>query len=761
MKPANQTTHRNSVLLPLAAFLVTAGVRLAGAADYPTTILADNPICYYRLEEAQGSSEAVDSSASGQFSGTYNYSTSGAYPLMGEPGIDTNSITLSVAQPSSVTAGYYDELNQQAPFSFEIWARPTSTDPSNYRCPIGNFSGWGTATQSGWYVYQTPGASTTFACITASGVWITSPTITLFDWYHLVGTYDGTNMSFYVNGVLVGTQSAAGYTANSVNNAGANPVALGARGDSSGYGAFDGGLDEFAYYTNALTAAQILNHYEVGTNSFRATPVAPSILTDTTSTTNYEGHTAEFSVIADGTAPLFYQWYEGTAAISGATNHSLSFTCTLAENGQTYFVVVTNFVGSVTSSVALLSVSTNLLIDAPLTSITRNVGSAAAFEIVAEGALPITYQWYTGEGTAILGATNQILWFSNVQLTNDGDSYYVNVINPYTSVTSSPATLTVQARAVTVPLTGYAQVVVADHPVAYWRLDETSGASTATDAVGSFDGSYVAGNGSFDFGAATGIPHDTDPALGITNGATVSIPYAIELNPPAFSVEGWFQPASLAANGNDYRTPLSSMSNPYGAGPTGWLLYQTGGNNWSWWPYNGFWSSAELTDPDAIIAGQWYYIVLTYDGTTFTLYVNGAAKTSGTDSSFVENGDVPAGGAASYNYNYNTGAGLPTGSSPMIIGWRPDSDFNPFAGSVDEVAVYNYALNSQQIQDHYLNTSHLSAGLAGGNLVISWPTGTLQSSTNVSGPYSNVSGATSPYTNTVSGAMLFFRTQLQ
>ncbi|MGA9450634.1 MAG: LamG domain-containing protein, partial [Verrucomicrobiia bacterium] len=440
------------------------------------------------------------------------------------------------------------------------------------------------------------------------------------------------------------------------------------------------------------------------------------------------------------------------------------FTCTPADDGSTYQVIITNYVGSITSSVATLSVSTGLQIDAPLTSIIRNVGSAAAFEIVAEGALPITYQWHNGDGSLIPGATNSILWLSNVQLTNDGSTYYVSVINPYTSQDSGPATLNVQARAVNVPITKYAKVVVADNPVAYWRLDEPDGSSTAVDAVGSFDGAYIAGAGSFTFDATTGIPNETDGALGVANGATVSIPYAIEINPPgAFSVEGWFQPASLAADGNDYRTPLSSMSNPYGAGPTGWLVYQTGGNNWSWWPYNGFWTGVQLTDPDTIVAGQWYYLTLTYDGTTFTFYVNGVAKASGTDSGFAQNGNVPVGGAASYNYNYNTTPGLPTGSSPAVLGWRSDSGFNPFDGTMDDVAVYNYALNPQQIQNHYLNTTHLSIVTSGGEFVITWPTGTLQSATNVSGPYVNVvPPATSPYTNSVSGTQrLFYRAQLQ
>ena len=149
MKSQKKVTQWKKQLVPFVAALVLSGVRTVGAADYPTTILADHPIAYYRLEETSGTT-AVDSSASGAFPGVYN--VNGSYPLLGQPGIDTNSIVLSVAQPASVTAGYYDAMNQQAPFSFEIWAKPISTDPANFRCPIGNFSGWGTATQSGWYV---------------------------------------------------------------------------------------------------------------------------------------------------------------------------------------------------------------------------------------------------------------------------------------------------------------------------------------------------------------------------------------------------------------------------------------------------------------------------------------------------------------------------------------------------------------------------------------------------------------------------------
>ncbi len=759
-----------------AAFLLT-GVRMASAADYPTTILADKPIVYYRLEETSGST-AVDSSASGLFPGDYNYSSDNLYPALGQVGIDTNSIHVSASDPSDVTAGYYPELNQQAPFSFEIWAEPTSLDPVNYRCPVGNFSGW-TAHPTGWYVYQTPGTPCTFAFVLQPAqYWIAYSGVTPGKWYHLVGTYDGTNATFYVNGVAVAAPLPVPvFTNNAVYNPGGYPLGIGERGDYSQF--FDGNLDEFAYYTNALTAAQVLAHYQVGTNSFRPGAIAPSLLQDVASTTVYAGLPASFHVLAAGTAPLAYQWYSGTSAIGGATNSTLSFTTTPGENGNTYSVIITNSVGSITSSVANLTVSTSLLIDAPLTSITRNVGSAAAFEVVAEGAVPITYQWYNGT-TPIGGATNSLLWLTNVQTTDNGSSYYVSIINPYTSINSDPATLTVQARTEAAATNGYAKIAAADGAVALWELNEANGSSTAVDSIGSFDGAYTANlAGIFTFGVPTGVPHDTNTCVGLasgsysgsipqgqTIGATVDVPYALEINPVGpFTVDGWFNAASVTSGPNDYRTAISSISNPYGEGPTGWLVYQTSGNNWSFWPYSGYYGSGQLTDYSQIVPNQWYYLTMVYDGTNFIFYVNGVAQASGPVAGFTQNGNVPAaaGSSAFYNYNYNVTPGLPSyngiGSGSLVIGQRFDNGFNPFSGSVADVAVYNTALKPAQVLNHYLNTTFISAVSSGKNMIISWPVGTLQSSTSINGPYSAVVGATSPYTNSIAGVKLFFRAQ--
>jgi uncharacterized repeat protein (TIGR03803 family) len=55
----------------------------------------------------------------------------------------------------------------------------------------------------------------------------------------------------------------------------------------------------------------------------------------------------------------------------------------------------------------------------------------------------------------------------------------------------------------------------------------------------------------------------------------------------------------------------------------------------------------------------------------------------------------------------------------------------------------------------------LNLQMTGGKLVLNWvdPTFSLQASPTVSGTYTNVLGATSPYTNTVTGPQKFFRLQ--
>ena len=95
-----------------------------------------------------------------------------------------------------------------------------------------------------------------------------------------------------------------------------------------------------------------------GTSTTPPSSTAPTITTQPGSQSVTVGQTATFSVIGAGTAPLSYQWQTNGTAITGATASSYTTAATtLADNGSTFKVTVSNAVGTITSAAATLTVS--------------------------------------------------------------------------------------------------------------------------------------------------------------------------------------------------------------------------------------------------------------------------------------------------------------------------------------------------------------------------------------------------------------------
>ena len=93
-----------------------------------------------------------------------------------------------------------------------------------------------------------------------------------------------------------------------------------------------------------------------------AEPGAPVIVTAPVSQSVPAGQPAIFSVTASGQEPLAYQWQRDGVDIPGATGATYTVpVTTLAHNGATFRVVVTNALGSAASTAATLSV----VVDAP------------------------------------------------------------------------------------------------------------------------------------------------------------------------------------------------------------------------------------------------------------------------------------------------------------------------------------------------------------------------------------------------------------
>lgn len=101
------------------------------------------------------------------------------------------------------------------------------------------------------------------------------------------------------------------------------------------------------------------NLYVIDRNTIRKGQIAgpPMIATQPQSPTVLPGGSVSFTVSAGGVPDPTYQWYVDGSAFSGATTNTLSFANARSSDAGAYTVVVTNAMGSVTSSAATLTVS--------------------------------------------------------------------------------------------------------------------------------------------------------------------------------------------------------------------------------------------------------------------------------------------------------------------------------------------------------------------------------------------------------------------
>jgi uncharacterized repeat protein (TIGR01451 family) len=154
------------------------------------------------------------------------------------------------------------------------------------------------------------------------------------------------------------------------------------------------------------------------------------------------GQLASFSVGVTGTPPYGFQWYRDGSSLTDATNATyVTGPVVTSDNGAQFFVVITNDYGSVTSSVAGLSLLGPPSITAQPQSLTVTNGDSASFSVTANSQGTTTYQWRFG-GNPVAGQTNTTFFLASAGPANAGN-YDVVVSNPSGSVTSTLAVLTV------------------------------------------------------------------------------------------------------------------------------------------------------------------------------------------------------------------------------------------------------------------------------------------------------------------------------
>ena len=238
---------------------------------------------------------------------------------------------------------------------------------------------------------------------------------------------------------------------------GGAPLSDGASGTGSNYS----GVTSLALTLSDVTSADAGDYAVVVTNpggsvtstvstlSVSTGAIAPSIVANPVSVTGAVNGTATFSVAANGTAPLGFQWQKSLnnvafTDIPSASSSTLVVSPLTAADAGYYRVVVTNSVGTVTSSFASLIVAP--VINTPPPSVIVAPGVAHTISVEADvgsgSPEPVTYVWKRGgvvvaNGATISGATTANLLVNGFTVAQSG-YYTVTVSNSAGTVTTAP-----------------------------------------------------------------------------------------------------------------------------------------------------------------------------------------------------------------------------------------------------------------------------------------------------------------------------------
>lgn len=163
----------------------------------------------------------------------------------------------------------------------------------------------------------------------------------------------------------------------------------------------------------SATGVSITSNQVALTISGSGGSTVPTITTQPSPQTVAAGATATFSVTAAGTGTLTYQWYTSqNGAISGATAPTYTTPATVAaNNGQTFYVAVTNSSGqSATSNTALLTVTSTGGGGGGTTDVAAiDAGSATAVSgFAADATCPSSGRYNPSQIIAIPGAISAV-----------------------------------------------------------------------------------------------------------------------------------------------------------------------------------------------------------------------------------------------------------------------------------------------------------------------------------------------------------------
>jgi Concanavalin A-like lectin/glucanases superfamily/Chitobiase/beta-hexosaminidase C-terminal domain/Family of unknown function (DUF6298) len=629
----------------------------------------------------------------------------------------------------TITVPDSNSLDLSSSFTLSAWVNPASTFTDFRSILVKNYGYYLYASVAGYCGDGSPLGG--FSGATAQTVCQPSPLPTN-TWTHLAVTYNGSTLTFYRDGVPVTTSSVAGTF---------SPTTGILQIGGSQFGEyFKGLIDEVRIYNRALNDTEIQTVYQQesatpvqtvatpvispsGGNYTGSVPVAMQTATSgasiyyttngstpTQSSTLYAG-TVTLTNNATVKAKAFKNGANASAEASASFTITQPFSFSLSNSGDKAVVAgssVTNSIAAtlVSGSTQAVSFSVSGLPSGATASL-----SSASCSPSCSSTLTINTTAPTAAGSSTItvtasgGGTTKTTTFSlnvsaqtvatpaispnggnftnsaavTMQTATSGASIYYTTDGStptqssilYTGAITLTSSAVVKAKAFKSGSNPSAEasasfIVTPADLVAYWKFDEGSGTTTADASGNGNSGTLV--NGPVWSAGRVGKALLFD---GIDDSVTVADSNSLDLS-SSFTLSAWVNPASTF---NDFRSILVKNYSYYlYASVTGYCGDGT--------PLGGFSGATAQTvcQPSPLPTNTWTHLAVTYNGSTLTFYRDGVPVTTS---------------SVAGTFSPTTGI--------LQIGGSQFGEY--FKGLIDEVRIYNRALNDTEIQTAYLEAA--------------------------------------------------------
>lgn len=253
------------------------------------------------------------------------------------------------------------------------------------------------------------------------------------------------------------------------------------------------------------------------------------------------------------------------------------------------------------------------------------------------------------------------------------------------SITTGSAAATTSSASSASSSTGgsthpYVDAVEASQPLAYYRFEDAPDSLIVADETAGHDASW---NGTRNRRIPGAIEGDASFGIHFDGDSFVRLPDAFEFaGLVPFSIELWFRVPQVTQLqfllGNETSDPdrrgyTIVTFNDANVGFERWGVTMGGDNV----------SAGAVMSPNAIAPNTWYHFVATWDGNQHAVYLDGVAGMP-----FAPPDPLP----------------LPDNGDPAILGASGDTS-TKYDGDVDELAIYDRALDADEVAAHFAAAS--------------------------------------------------------